>query len=113
MKIEVTQQDISRGQQADANTCAIARAIRRQTGIRNVSVTGISASIGGKHYRLPEPCSTFVSEFDRNKSWVKPFSFTIKGLKATAKVIWGKVLSPIQPVKSPLQTNTLKSVVTK
>lgn len=78
MTIEVTQDDIDKGDEADCDKCPIALAINRATGKRWCVVwhrcwldEDHSPSID-----LPESAVDFIQDFDNDQS-VKPFSFEL------------------------------------
>ena len=78
LQITVTQEDIDAGIPA-SHSCPIARAVRRQTRLRNVSVMlHINISTGNGRWRsflMPERAIDFIQSFD-GRLPVKPFSFT-------------------------------------
>ncbi len=77
MIVTVTQDDINRGVRQHNERCPIARALRRATGIRDISVglqTVSFKSIWAAQlsYRVWE----FIWDFDHGR-YVRPFSFRI------------------------------------
>ncbi len=79
MRVEVTQEDIDRGQRRSEAWCPIARALDR-TGPGYWFVTGDGAEYHDGlgvilgWYALPREARVFVSRFDHGRA-VKPFSF--------------------------------------
>ena len=76
VKIEVTQEDIDRGERKSAKRCPIARACLR-AGLKNVEVDAMVECEGVKGDRLYGRCSLiepFVEAFDAGNK-VFPFSF--------------------------------------
>ena len=82
MKIKITKEDIYRGQSRSACNCPIAQALKRCTGIYNLSVGKQSAvytkprSWTSSAILLPIKVQQFIQKFDNNQE-VKPFSFQI------------------------------------
>ena len=80
VKIEVTQTDINRGDQGNAEACAIARAIKRTMGDHPIVDDGFTVEVGKKqhYYTFPQKAQAFIERFDEDKKLVKPFSFVAK-----------------------------------
>lgn len=83
MKIQVTQDDIDKGEIENPNTCAIARAVKRETHRRHVGIyedNGIE--IEKDHYKMPwtKTIRNFIDRFDKGEK-VRPFSFELKGYR--------------------------------
>lgn len=82
VKIEVTQEDIDRGVCGNATRCAVARAIRRIVGKRNIEVTQNNIAVNSDFdVAPPKKVRDFIDKFDANKKSVKPFSFVLRGYK--------------------------------
>lgn len=81
MRVTVTARDIKKGVQGDADSCPIARALRRALGMRRgIAVVGSYYTMGpgfGSRHALPRHVAAFVYAFDRLEP-VTPFSFIIK-----------------------------------
>lgn len=80
-KVRVTQKDIDLGDQQDPNYCAIARAVKRQYPGLTVGVNSeveIISKTAYALYDLPTKADKFITEFDNDKSKVKPFNFVMK-----------------------------------
>ena len=75
--INVTALDIRRGKAGNADNCPIARAARRATRNRTLSVGTTVLSYGGREIKLPPRARNFVSAFD-TEATVKPFSFKLR-----------------------------------
>jgi hypothetical protein len=75
--IDVTQEDIDRGERAKCMRCPIARAMQRVFPVNKVSVFGAITWIGNDRYSdLPDEAQQFIMYFDEDEP-VEPFSFTI------------------------------------
>lgn len=74
--VEVTQEDIDKGECVDPWTCAIALALNRATGDSSASVGPDDATIDGVDWLLPEVARDFISKFD-HREHVEPFTFVI------------------------------------
>jgi hypothetical protein len=85
--IEVTQEDIDKGERRQCNTCPVALAITRQLPEELkgcvVSVTCLNATIFSKntrgilrHAELPEEAADFIQRFDDHIG-VQPFTFSL------------------------------------
>ena len=75
MKIKVTKEHIEKGKKGSAFFCPIALVFKSKN-----RVTYNSMYIEKEFYPLPKKAQTFIQRFDAGKK-VKPFQFTIKGLK--------------------------------
>ncbi len=79
MKVKVRWDDILLGERKEPNTCAIARALKRTTGLPNVQVYPSFATVRNgihKRYSLPSKATEFIRDFDRKgKFSVRPFTF--------------------------------------
>jgi hypothetical protein len=62
--VRVTREDINRGIVASANSCPIARALRRTLHARTVYVYDSSFTVRGATYGLPVKAANFVARFD-------------------------------------------------
>lgn len=80
MRISVTQSDINKGDKRNAHSCAVARAVRRATKAKEVSITYGVISVGRKEFAMSSQVSNFISDFDAYLN-VKPFSFTLPRVK--------------------------------
>lgn len=88
VRVEVTAEDIARGECGDPERCPIAKALKRMLRRRKgVEVGGFSVSIDSDPSRrdapshtayLPAKAAAFVTDFDMGKP-VKPFTFTLRG----------------------------------
>lgn len=76
MRISVTQSDINKGDKRNAHSCAVARAVRRATKAKEVSITYGVISVGRKEFAMSSQVSNFISDFDAYLS-VRPFSFAL------------------------------------
>lgn len=77
MWIKVTKLDIKRGVPRSTEYCPIARAARRATGRRNISVGKGSCTLGKQGYDMPGNAASFIARFDGGFA-VKPISFQIR-----------------------------------
>jgi len=96
--VQVTQEDINRGQKGKSNTCAVARAVRRVLKVKNVRMCYDGKLNVGKTTKYPyeslvsyiatafKKIETFIERFDEGKI-VKPTSFTFK-LEKQDKNLW-------------------------
>jgi hypothetical protein len=76
--IEVTQDDILRGERNDPDRCPIARALYRTTGIHfEVEEDCIRLRPANVTWGLPCPARRFVVDFDAQRP-VQPFGFQIE-----------------------------------
>ena len=73
LKICVTQSDIKRGVPDNPHLCPIARAVRR-LGRERITVED-TIKTRSKSFSLPPVASRFITNFDRNRQSVKPFTF--------------------------------------
>jgi hypothetical protein len=75
--INVTQEDIDQGKRTSPTQCAVALAMRRETGnewvVGEYDMDNFQTNIG---VRLPEEARTFIKDFDYGRP-VEPFSFTV------------------------------------
>ena len=92
MKIQVTKEDIKKGEQGSCEWCPVALAIQRTYDLKNgkdkmVVVDGDCVGIwdknnGEQQYQLPQITRDFIHTFDNwiflnDKAYFKPFSFKI------------------------------------
>ena len=89
MKIQVTKEDIEKGERGSCEWCPVALAIQRTYDLKNgkdkmVTVdedgVGIWQDSVEKHYRLPLIARDFIHDFDNSdikSEQLKPFSFKI------------------------------------
>ena len=77
MKIRVKRKHIRWGRQEESDACAIALALMESFGAGDVTVGAKGASVYGIIYSLPKKAQKFIAKFDKNKSSVKPFEFTL------------------------------------
>ena len=92
MKIQVTNDDIKKGEQGSCEWCPVALAIQRTYDLKNgkdkmVVVDGDCVGIwdknnGEQQYQLPQITRDFIHTFDNwiflnDKAYFKPFSFKI------------------------------------
>jgi len=76
IRVEVTADDIQRGEKKSETSCAIAVAAKR-SGAKLVYVDPTSIHVDGVDYRLPDEARRFVDAFDACHV-VEPFSFEAK-----------------------------------
>ena len=93
MKIEVTAEDIEKGNQGNCWRCPVALALMRAFQTNRVSVTGPYAQIKGERFDLPNKVQRFISSFDKGTD-VTPFTFQLP-------------LEAQSSLSSPLSTETL------
>lgn len=79
MKIQVTAEDISRGEAGDNYGCPIALAARRAGIDVAVGTDKVLTRRSGVRYLLPPEAVMFIEKFDR-KMMVEPFEFDLGGL---------------------------------
>lgn len=82
MIIEVTQEDINKGEQCDGNSCAIALALKREhpeLEACNVTGFGIFEDDNQRNviFRATKKMSQFIRKFDKDRTSVKPTKFRI------------------------------------
>ena len=92
MKIQVTKEDIEKGEKGSCEWCPVALAIQRTYDLKNgkdkmVTVDGDGVGIwdknnGEQHYQLPQIARDFIHTFDNwtflnDRAYFKPFSFKI------------------------------------
>ena len=92
MKIQVTKEDIEKGERGSCEWCPVALAIQRTYDLKNgkdkmVVVDGDCVGIwdknnGEQQYQLPQITRDFIHTFDNwiflnDKAYFKPFSFKI------------------------------------
>lgn len=88
--VQVTREDIQKGQPKSAFLCPIARAIKRATGVRDVEVDDCRIKVDGleEMFDLPREIVEFIEAFDENNDSatgrsiprlkrVKPFGFLL------------------------------------
>ena len=73
MLVTITQEDIDQGDKYNPRWCPVARALKRTTGDRDVSV-GYMVDIGGTIYRLSNRMSDWIYRFDQGGT-VRPITF--------------------------------------
>ena len=83
--IEVTADDIKRGKRGEADTCAVARAIKRALpGAKDLEVSGYGIDFlnpltkGMEECEIPKKVAAFIEAFDKDRNSVKPFTFTLR-----------------------------------
>lgn len=79
MRIEVTAEDIARGEPRNECWCPVARAITRAADLPAIvhdDVWCVYDSMEGP-YALPEEATTFIARFDKGAP-VQPFAFEIE-----------------------------------
>lgn len=74
--IRVTQDDIYNGVPRAIDNCAVARAIRRDTGDPNAEVGIVFCEVNGHDVNVPRFVSDFITRFDDGYP-VEPFEFDI------------------------------------
>lgn len=83
MTIHVTQEDIDKGTRGSFLACPIARAVKRQVGVRwaevsddhiRVADTALSGNV--TRFRTPPEAADFINDFDSEEE-VEPFSFEL------------------------------------
>ena len=79
IRVEVTQQDITLGEPAEATSCPVALAMRRTFPKADPWVGIVDAELHESYpdISLPDEAIAFIERFDRNDD-VKPFSFEIE-----------------------------------
>ena len=75
LKTKVLKEDIKKGVKGNCNSCALARAIKRDTKIDNVSVGVDSINVDGIYYKTTKKAEKFIEAFDNGKK-LKPSCFT-------------------------------------
>lgn len=79
LTIDVTEEDISKGQKGVADCCPIALAMRRK-GLCSIGVTAAFivyfAGIKPKQYDTPNKVHSFIFDFDNDRP-VQPFAFQL------------------------------------
>ena len=99
MKIQVTKEDIEKGERGSCEWCPVALAIQRTYDLKNgkdkmVVVDGDGVGIwdrnnGEQHYQLPQIARDFIHDFDNDRKVAEglgPFSFKIgKRIKINEK----------------------------
>jgi hypothetical protein len=78
MRIEVTQEDIDSGVQADCAHCPVAKAIKRTIQRRDVYVEEKYCFVGDCRIELPNKVSDFIFDFDNRRRRVAPFAFELE-----------------------------------
>lgn len=76
-RINVTEQDIKRGQIACANKCPVALSLARHRWYGKVFVCEDWARIGNRRFELPTSVQQFIKAFDDGGEIVFPFSFNL------------------------------------
>ena len=74
--VDVTWEDIAKGQPEEKCLCPIALALMR-VGFRDVTVTGEEIRVGKRIEETPEAAAEFVDLFDADRVLVEPFSFCL------------------------------------
>ena len=80
MRIDVTWDDIRLGQRGHPDRCALARAVKRQTGVSDVMVTSSGVWVEFDHYTLPRRLREWPARYDILPHWrlfFTPFSFEL------------------------------------
>lgn len=84
LTIEVTQDDIDKGNRVSPVSCPIALAVKRQYRSRwlhsppnSVSVSQRGVTIDSQDYSIPKEARFFISDFDCDHD-VKPFTFEMR-----------------------------------
>jgi len=80
MTIDVTWDDIRLGRRAHPSGCALARAVKRQTGVSDVMVTSGGIWVDDAHYDLPDRLRGWPTRYDMFPHWrlvFRPFSFEL------------------------------------
>jgi hypothetical protein len=75
--INVTQEDIDNGNNADACACPVALALRRSFKVDDIWVQPYEMSANGHVYMNPSKVRDFINNFDRGMK-VKPFKFELE-----------------------------------
>ena len=78
MKISVTEQDIKNGVRKSWSSCAIALAVKRQTGSECVAVRHDYIYVDGRCVDFPYSIRDFIRRFDRGE-FPYPFEFELEG----------------------------------
>jgi len=95
MRIEVQQQDIDCGVKEDGSSCAIAQAIARILGTRNIEVCDANyIKIDGTRYTAPYVINRFIEAFDSG-SPVDTIEFELEEYESTLGPGW----DPYRPAK--------------
>lgn len=76
MKIEVTQEDIDKGERGSCSGCPVALAMKRALGVQTLLVEDDAAWTNMEEYLLPDPVPDFIGDFDTGEP-VKPFTFEL------------------------------------
>lgn len=76
MKIEVTQEDINKGEVTECRRCPIALAVIRATGNKYVLVDSDYTHVGTKFCPTPVTAKRFIRNFDYGND-VQPFTFEL------------------------------------
>lgn len=66
LEIDVTQDDIDNGIPHSFSNCAIARAVRRRTGIKDIGVSRV-VFVNLTEWQLPVGAIDFIRRFDNNE----------------------------------------------
>lgn len=79
VRIEVTAEDIAKGNPGDACACPVALALQRVLGDAQCSTDGLECYVGGQRELVNAPPSVreFVDRFDKQAD-VEPFAFEIE-----------------------------------
>lgn len=77
--IEVTAEDIRYGTPQSANSCPIARAVKREFPGSTVSVDATTIIVDGRTARTQPPQAKFVRDFDKSekRDQAKPHKFVL------------------------------------
>lgn len=86
MRIQVKRKHIDEGEVSNAYACAVALAIDDAVGVPCAYVSPATSNVSGFVYRNPRSVARFIRAFDvcttkAARKKLKPFSFTLKGLK--------------------------------
>jgi hypothetical protein len=83
LRVKITKDVIADASPANPHQCMIAQALRQQHGASSLVVTaeGARFNIGSVryYYELPLKARDGLLKFDKNKSSVTPFTFTLRG----------------------------------
>lgn len=75
MRIQVTQEDIDQGEPGEPESCAVAKAIRRQLKPQHVQVTDV-IEINNSDFEAPPAVIEFIERYDHGHR-VQPFEFDL------------------------------------
>lgn len=79
LTIQVTADDIAQGFACIAESCPIARALRRRTGLFcRAFLSYVLIEDSNEEVRMPPEGTLFIMNFDRNRDRVKPIELTFE-----------------------------------